>query len=127
MRRTERTEGVGRAEARELARGPSWRRTAGSVGRAVMPAKEALRQKLARVTGKIDLKVIGRSYNWRSCETSACRLLTCTICLSSTYSTGTVHAVEDATKASNVRVDLCIMQEVMRYREDSRYRGYLQV
>ena len=44
MRRTERTEGVGRAEASELARGPSWRRTAGSVGSAVMPAREALRR-----------------------------------------------------------------------------------
>lgn len=42
VRRTPRTEDVGRAEARELARGPSWRRTAGSVGRAVTPAKDAL-------------------------------------------------------------------------------------
>jgi len=42
VRRTERTDDVGRAEASELARGPSWRRTAGSVGRAVMPAREAL-------------------------------------------------------------------------------------
>ena len=42
VRRTLRTEDVGRAEARELARGPSWRRTAGSVGRAVTPAKDAL-------------------------------------------------------------------------------------
>jgi len=42
VRRTARTELVGRAEARELARGPSARRTAGSVGRAVMPAREAL-------------------------------------------------------------------------------------
>lgn len=40
--RTERTEGVGRAAARELARGPRERRTAGSVGRAVIPAREAL-------------------------------------------------------------------------------------
>lgn len=44
VRRTERTEDVGRAEARELANGPSWRRTAGSVGRAVMPANEALQE-----------------------------------------------------------------------------------
>jgi len=43
VRRTERTDDVGRAEAREFARGPSWRRTAGSVGSAVMPANEALR------------------------------------------------------------------------------------
>ena len=42
VRRTLRTDEVGRAEARELATGPSWRRTAGSVGRAVTPAKEAL-------------------------------------------------------------------------------------
>ena len=42
MRRTERTEEVGRAEAREFARGPRERRTSGSVGRAVMPAREAL-------------------------------------------------------------------------------------
>lgn len=41
---TERTEGVGSAEARELARGPSLRSAAGSVGRAVMPAIEALRE-----------------------------------------------------------------------------------
>ena len=40
--RTERTEGVGSADARELASGPRERRTAGSVGRAVMPASEAL-------------------------------------------------------------------------------------
>ena len=40
--RTARTEDVGRAEARELATGPSSRRTAGSVGRAVMPANDAL-------------------------------------------------------------------------------------
>ena len=39
---TARTEDVGRAEARELATGPSSRRTAGSVGRAVMPANDAL-------------------------------------------------------------------------------------
>ena len=43
VRRMESTEGVGSAEARELARGPSERRTAGSVGRAVIPAREALR------------------------------------------------------------------------------------
>lgn len=43
---SERTGGVGRAEAREFASGPSWRRTAGSVGRAVMPAREALRSQL---------------------------------------------------------------------------------
>ena len=42
MRRTPRTEEVGSAEARELAMGPSWRRTAGSVGRAVTPASDAL-------------------------------------------------------------------------------------
>ena len=42
VRRTPRTEEVGSAEARELAMGPSWRRTAGSVGRAVTPAKDAL-------------------------------------------------------------------------------------
>lgn len=42
VRRTPRTEDVGRAEARELARGPSWSRTAGSVGRAVTPARDAL-------------------------------------------------------------------------------------
>ena len=40
--RTERTEEVGRADARELARGPRERRRAGSVGRAVIPAREAL-------------------------------------------------------------------------------------
>ena len=33
---------VGRAEARLFARGPSWRRTAGSVGREVIPARDAL-------------------------------------------------------------------------------------
>lgn len=42
VRRTLRTEDVGSAEARELARGPSCRRTAGSVGRAVTPARDAL-------------------------------------------------------------------------------------
>ena len=42
VRRTSRTEDVGSAEARELARGPSCRRTAGSVGRAVTPARDAL-------------------------------------------------------------------------------------
>lgn len=42
VRRTLRTEDVGRADARELATGPSWRRTAGSVGRAVTPARDAL-------------------------------------------------------------------------------------
>ena len=47
VRRTARTEEVGRAEARELATGPSSRRTAGSVGRAVMPAREALYHPLA--------------------------------------------------------------------------------
>ena len=40
--RTERTEGVGRAAAREFARGPRLRRMAGSVGREVIPAREAL-------------------------------------------------------------------------------------
>lgn len=40
--RKERTEGVGRAAARECATGPSDRRTAGSVGKAVMPTREAL-------------------------------------------------------------------------------------
>lgn len=46
VRRTPRTDEVGRAEAREFARGPSWRSTAGSVGRAVTPAKDALGGKL---------------------------------------------------------------------------------
>ena len=40
--RTDRTEEVGRTSAREEARGPRERRTAGSVGRAVIPAREAL-------------------------------------------------------------------------------------
>jgi len=40
--RTERTEEVGRAEASWLATPPRERRTAGSVGRAVRPAIEAL-------------------------------------------------------------------------------------
>jgi len=38
---TESTGAVGSCEARRLAMGPRERRTAGSVGRAVMPAKEA--------------------------------------------------------------------------------------
>lgn len=46
VRRTLRTEDVGRADARELATGPSWRRTAGSVGRAVTPARDALGRRL---------------------------------------------------------------------------------
>jgi len=85
VRSTERTEGVGSASARELAIGPSLRSAAGSVGRAVMPASEA---------------------RLRSCATSACRLLISTTCLFSTYSTGTVHATEDATSAKSVKVDL---------------------
>lgn len=46
VRRTESTEGVGRAEARELAAGPSFKRAAGSVGNAVMPAREPLKSKV---------------------------------------------------------------------------------
>ena len=42
VRRMESTDGVGRAEAKEFATGPSCSRTAGSVGRAVIPAREAL-------------------------------------------------------------------------------------
>ena len=51
MSSTASTEDVGRAEARELATGPSSRRTAGSVGRAVMPANEALYGVLASSEG----------------------------------------------------------------------------
>ena len=40
--RMERTEGVGRAAARVCTRGPRLRRRVGFVGRAVMPAWEAL-------------------------------------------------------------------------------------
>ena len=49
--RTARTEEVGSSEAREFARGPSSRRTAGSVGRAVMPAKDALCEGSGSVSG----------------------------------------------------------------------------
>ena len=42
VRRTARTDEVGRAAARELTCGPSAKRMAGSVGKAVMPAREAL-------------------------------------------------------------------------------------
>ena len=42
--RTDRTEGVGSWEAREFARGPSERRSAGSVGSTLMPANDALRR-----------------------------------------------------------------------------------
>lgn len=107
VRRTERTEGVGSAEARELAIGPNLRSAAGSVGRAVMPASEALREvSIDTLPGKRS----GESYSSRSCATSACRFWISTTCLSSTYSTGTVHATADATSAKSVRVDLYIMK-----------------
>lgn len=85
--RTERTEEVGRAEARELARGPRERRTAGSVGRAVMPAREA---------------------SCRSWETSAWRLEREMMCRSSImWSAGA--AMEDTTRARRARVGLYIV------------------
>ena len=45
---TERTEEVGSTPAREFARGPRERRTAGSVGRAVIPARLALHREKAK-------------------------------------------------------------------------------
>lgn len=47
--RTERTDGVGRAAARDEASGPRLMRNAGSVGKEVMPARVALVDGLAFV------------------------------------------------------------------------------
>ena len=87
--RTERTEEVGRTSAREDARGPRERSTAGSVGRAVMPAREAL--------GSV--RLVGEGL-WETYRPSSW-LMSCRFSIAARFSTGSGAAIEEATRAKS--------------------------